>query len=181
LEKVELANKAVDDVHVLELLNEHNPQLVSTIFVGLDTPASDIDIVCQYADQDQFSNRLSQEFGDYIDFECKVHLTSVVARFSYQNFQFEIYGSRVSVEKQNAVRHFNEMKRLVDVGGESFQQIIKIKKAKGLKTEPAIAEFLGLKGDAYKAVSELRFLSRNALESLVSVAFDSLESRSILS
>ena len=61
------------------------------------------------------------------------------------------------------------MSRLVAEGGTKFQESVRRLKRGGLKTEPAIATYLGLLGDPYNAVSALYECSDDRLRELVSV------------
>ena len=53
--KKEHAQQAIDNSLILDKLSDYKPAVVSTIFVGLDTASSDIDIICSYNTVDSFS------------------------------------------------------------------------------------------------------------------------------
>lgn len=52
--KIAYAKKAIQVSRALNKLQSYSPEVVSTIFVALDTRESDIDIVCTYQEQEAF-------------------------------------------------------------------------------------------------------------------------------
>ena len=154
MSRLEAAQQAVESSAVLALLAAFDPLIVSTIWVGLDTGSSDIDIVCHSSCRREFLaawDRLPERYTD-LKIECQGHATLVT--FSHAGFLFEIYASPTPVPQQEGAIHFDAMRRLVNVASPAFREaVISLKKA-GLKTEPAIARALGLQGDPYKAVAD---------------------------
>ena len=71
------------------------------------------------------------------------------------------------VEEQNAYRHLNVMSRLSVLGGKEFKYTVRELKQEGLKTEPALAKLLGLRGDPYQAILELEEFDDFELEELI--------------
>ena len=137
------------------LLKEFTPEVVSTIFVGLDTDESDIDIVCCYGSSELFTRRFRECFENYSDFTIETKSGYVLASFTYANFLFEIYACDTPTHKQAAYRHYQIMKRLCDIGGATFQKAIQQLKSHGLKTEPAICQLLQLNGNPYQVILEI--------------------------
>ena len=150
--KKERCLAAVQQVGVLEKLAGYSPAVVSTILVGFDIDDSDIDIVCCYADADEFKTTFETVFSAQQRLFCEKRNSYVIGRFVSSGFQFEIYASSEPIEEQNAVRHFNVMRRLSAIGGDKLRQQIKHLKQQGLKTEPAIAALFNFSGDPYRAV-----------------------------
>ena len=163
-EKIADAEKAISHCRVINALEGHSPKIVSTIFVELDTDQSDIDVICEFQESDTFACRLKNKFQIYKDYRLKTHINSVICRFEVSGFIFEIYGAPVPVHKQLAFRHYRVMQRLAKMGGEPFKQRVRKLKRGGLKTEPAISQLLGLKGDPYGAVLQLESWSNLQLE-----------------
>jgi len=87
-----------------------------------------------------------------------------VARFYCEQFLFEVYASTTPVQLQAAFRHYQIMKRLVDVGGNEFIEQVRHLKEAGFKTEPAICHVLGISGEPYTAVLELEQWSDTELK-----------------
>jgi hypothetical protein len=162
--KKRLATAAIDASGVLIILANYSPTVVSTIFIDLDTPDSDIDVVCRYADKNEFAAVFLQAFSAKKDFELNVRDDHVLGRFAQHGFLIEIYASAIAVTEQPAYRHFMIMKRLVSIGGNKFQEKIKSLKNTGIKTEPAIATLLNLSGDPYGAVLDLENWSDDQIE-----------------
>lgn len=154
-DKITRAQKALQASEVLATLKPYSPEVVSTIFVGLDTNNSDIDIVCTYQDQQAFVAHIESAFSDFESFSVSARNDYAVAKFYYEQFLFEIYASTTPVQLQAAFRHYQVMKRLVNLGGNEFIQQVRHLKESGLKTEPAICHVLGISGEPYAAVLEL--------------------------
>lgn len=155
MNKIDRAKRALCDSKALLLLKEYYPEVVSTIFVGLDTDESDIDIVCCYGSSELFTRRFRECFENYSDFTLETKSSYVIASFTYANFLFEIYACDIPTHKQAGYRHYQIMKRLCDIGGATFQKAIQQLKSHGLKTEPAICQLLQLKGNPYKTILEV--------------------------
>jgi hypothetical protein len=157
-DKMLRAQDAIGTSNILEHLKAYDPTVVSTIFVGFDIDASDIDIICTYHhdafnDATQLAALLQSAYGAYGQFSCKIMKDHLLCQFYHQDFLFEIYGSALPVSEQNGFRHFQVMKRLSKLGdGETFQERMRENKRAGLNTEPSIASLFGLDGDPYEAV-----------------------------
>jgi hypothetical protein len=63
------------------------------------------------------------------------------------------------------------MARLINLGGDIFREKVRDLKLAGRKSEPAIADILGLIGDPYERVAELNDLSDGELVRLMRDAF----------
>ena len=162
--KIDNARKAINDSGIMVKLAGYNPVVVSTIFVGLDTATSDIDIVCSYEDSVSFTEHMKHTLGVFADsstFVCNDH---IVTSFYYNDFEFEIYASHEDVKLQNGYRHYQIMKTLVEIGGSKFQKLVTELKNNGFKTEPAICKILGISGDPYKEILQLESWSGDKLE-----------------
>ncbi|AQT61496.1 DUF4269 domain-containing protein [Cellvibrio sp. PSBB023] len=150
--KITRAENAIKDTQILHKLKSYSPEVVSTIFVNLDTSESDIDIVCNYVDQNVFTDDLNLTISAYDSYHLKVYEDRVVGRFSFQNFIFEIYATNTPVKEQMAYRHYQVMKRVVAAGGNDFSEKVRKLKEAGLKTEPAICQLLQIPGDPYSSI-----------------------------
>jgi hypothetical protein len=141
---------------IFESLKKYNPILVGTIPIEIDIPESDLDIICQFEDQDEFSQRLVEIFGKNESFSLNSKyfngILSIIAKFDAANFKIEIFGQNIPTEHQNAYKHMLIENKVLLEKGEEFKAAIVNLKQKGLKTEAAFSELLGLAGDPYKAL-----------------------------
>ena len=74
---------------------------------------------------------------------------SIIARFRFAGFKFEIFGQPTAVEQQYAYRHMIIEDKILSDRGEEFRKEVLILKEKGLSTEEAFAFLLGIDGDPY--------------------------------
>jgi len=158
--KQKFAYKEINKYKIFEKLNKYNPILVGTIPIEIDLPNSDLDIICECKNHSEFSDFLKKEFSNQKDF--KIHtitkyqgIKSTIAKFKTDNFIIEIFGQNIPTEKQNAYLHMIiENKILTEKGLKFKNRIIELKK-NGIKTEPAFAKLLGLKGNPYDELLKL--------------------------
>ncbi|MAN27663.1 MULTISPECIES: DUF4269 domain-containing protein [Mesonia] len=165
-ERQKLAFHEIKQHRILEILEKYNPILTGTIPIGIDLPESDLDIICQCENHTEFKRYLSSQFSEKKGFKIyglktQNGVESTIAEFKTDNFLIEIFGQHIPTEKQNAYRHMLVEDRILNEKGVDFKQKIKQLKSNGLKTEPAFAQLLGLKGNPY---AELLKLEINTLE-----------------
>lgn len=144
---------------VLEKLKAYQPILTGTIPIGIDLPESDLDIICECKNHKEFSNTLIALFSDKDNFAIKTKslngIVVTIAKFLTESFEIEIFGQDCPTSHQNAYKHMLVEHKILNAKGDTFKKnILKLKK-QGLKTEPAFAKLLGLKGDPYKALLNL--------------------------
>ncbi|MBQ4914201.1 DUF4269 domain-containing protein [Maribacter sp. MMG018] len=161
-ERQKLAFSEIKKHKIFEILEKYDPILTGTIPIGIDTPESDLDIICECKDHFEFTRYLTKQFFEKKDFKVyskkQNGIESTVAEFKTDNFVFEIFGQNIPTEKQNAYRHMVIENHILNQKGTDFKQRIQKLKADGIKTEPAFAKLLGLKGDPY---TELLTLEKN--------------------
>lgn len=138
---------------ILSKLEHFDPILVGTIPINIDIENSDLDIICCFADNQEFQNSVTDSFSNERNFairkQQKIDGPAVVASFVLDNFEVEIFGQSIPTKKQFAYRHLIVEYNLLNNYGEKLrQQIIKLKQL-GHKTEPAFGIALGLTGDPY--------------------------------
>ena len=139
---------------VFEKLARYSPILTGTIPIGLDLPDSDLDIICQCDDHLEFTRLLTELFSSQDDFRIETTPGNgsavTLATFKVEGFDIEIFGQDIPTRKQKAYRHMLiEQEILREKGSEFRTEILKLKQ-EGLKTEPAFAKLLGIKGDPYE-------------------------------
>lgn len=138
---------------ILEKLSSFSPIVVGTIPINVDIDSSDIDIACCWEDKQVFIHTLDQAFGQEKNFSVREKILAgnetVIAVFSINGFETEIFGQPIRSDKQHGYRHMLIEYELLCKKGEDFRKQIIDLKRKGLKTEPAFARSLGLNGDPY--------------------------------
>lgn len=153
--------EAFDCLHVLGVLNvlrEFDPIVVSAVCLDIDTPTSDIDIICEVHDSSVFEAVLRKHFAALRGFTlrcCESVGAALVCQFLTKSFEMEIFGQAVPTEQQNAYRHLVQINRVLVVGGDVVRQALRTLKLGGMKTEPALTQLLNLEGDPYQAVLAL--------------------------
>lgn len=158
---------ALNKLKIFKILREYDPTLVGTIPIEIDILESDLDIICEVYDLEEFEGLVIKSFNKYDNFRIgrqtvKGLLTSL-SYFGYSNFLIEIFGQPKPVIEQNGYRHMIVEKKLLEISGESARkQMVKLKKL-GLKTEPAFAEYFNLKGDPFDELLKLSRLNKEEL------------------
>ena len=144
---------------ILEKLVQFDPIVVGTIPIEIDIESSDIDILCYCTDKEKFADKLKALFQHEEGFAIwdydKTDPTATVARFKIEDLEVEIFGQGIPTRDQAAYRHMIiEYNILLEKGEDFRRQIIELKR-QGIKTEPAFALLLGLKGDPYAELLKL--------------------------
>jgi hypothetical protein len=143
---------------VMDNLRQYQPVLCGTYPLGINIPGSDLDIVCECNDLTQFEEKLTRYFSKYEDyFSCQKRIRNVetvITRFTFKGYKFEIFGQRIPVDQQYAYRHMIIEHELLKEHGEAFRQQVMALKEKGLSTEEAFASILNIEGDPYEGLLE---------------------------
>lgn len=130
--------------------------LVGTLPLDLFVDGSDLDILCCADDLEQLAKVLHVKCGDRSGFRLsRLNVDSVetiVAGFSFEGFDFEIFGQRVPVSQQPGYRHMVIEWQVLQARGTLFKEAVLALKKSGVKTEPAFARLLGLTGNPYQAL-----------------------------
>ena len=127
-------------------------------------------VICEVHDLAAFEAQLVSLYGMKAGFEIRasdVSPPALVARFYHGDWEYEVFGQDVRIERQNAYRHLVQTHRVLVVGGEEWRKAIRMLKQQGIKTEPAVAQCLRLSGDPYQAVLSLELLSDEQLVRLI--------------
>lgn len=158
-DRQKLAYSEIVKLEIFEKLKKYNPILTGTIPIEIDIPESDLDIICKCENHKEFSEFMSEQFGDKTDF--KIYSTelngtnSTVAKFKTENFTFEFFGQNIPTDKQNAYRHMIVEHRVLEQKGTGFKHEIKKLKSNGIKTEPAFAKLLKIEGNPFDELLKL--------------------------
>ncbi|TDW46596.1 uncharacterized protein DUF4269 [Flavobacterium sp. 270] len=152
------AFKVLTQNQVLAKISSFNPILVGTIPINIDIENSDLDIVCYWENKNNFIERIQFLFGNESFFTIREtiidNVESVISSFKIEDFEIEIFGQNIPSKNQNGYKHMIIEHKILQLKGENFRlEIIKLKQ-NGLKTEPAFAFLLGLKGNPYSELLE---------------------------
>jgi hypothetical protein len=139
--------------NTLSKLKQFDPLLVGTIPINIDIENSDLDIICCFADKQEFQKAIIDNFSNESGFTIRekpsLNILAIVANFYVDDFEIEVFGQSISTKQQFAYRHLIVEHNLLNKYGEKFRQQIVELKRQGHKTEPAFALALGLTGDPY--------------------------------
>jgi hypothetical protein len=145
---------------ILYHLKSFGPVLTGTLPLDLFIEGkSDLDIICQSADLLTVEKILLNRYGKQprfsIDHKEIRQIHSLICRFVFKDFPFEIFCQPLPVAQQHGYRHMVVEYKLLLQHGENFRnEILRLKK-QNIKTEPAFARLLGLEGDPYDALLNL--------------------------
>ncbi len=166
-ERQKNAYSVLNKLKIFKILREYDPTLGGTIPIEIDISESDLDLICEVYDLEEFEELVIKSFNRYDNFRIERQtvkgLLTSLSYFGYTNFRIEIFGQLKPVIEQNGYRHMMVEKKLLEISGESARkQIIKLKKL-GLKTEPAFAKYFNLKGDPFDELLKLSRLNEEEL------------------
>ena len=93
------------------LLRAYGPVLAGTVPLGIDTKASDLDVLCEVpaAAQDEFAGLLRAHFGTRPGFRLVQRMVgghaATVASFGYEAEEIEVFGQVLPTAQQHGWRH----------------------------------------------------------------------------
>ena len=165
--------KVIDELEILTRLEEFTPVAIGTPPLGIATDESDIDIACASQDFDRFSAVVRRAFDQMEAFAISHvdHLAApaAVASFRAMGWEIELFCQKIATDHQWGVRHFRVEARLLALGPHLRDPVMRLKR-EGLKTEPAFAKALSLRGDPYVALLELEALDDAQLRHVIVAA-----------
>jgi len=148
--------EAIQGSGMMERLAAYTPVPAGSYPIGVYLPGSDIDIICCFTDRDIFYHELAlfvQAFNKHsMTIKAIRAMPSVIGRFEYGGFEFEVFGQAVSIERQYAFRHMLVEHRLLRERGDGFRREVIALKRNGLTTEEAFSFLLGIAGDPYEGL-----------------------------
>ncbi|MFS0780696.1 DUF4269 domain-containing protein [Bacillus sp. 1P06AnD] len=151
--KQQQAFECLQGLCIMENLVSYQPTLCGTIPLNIDIEDSDLDIIVEVNDLQEFSILVSQLYRHKPDFQLKkeqVRKTpAVTCSFAHKGFIIEIFAQNQPVTHQNAYRHMVIEHEILKEQPDIRNKIIELKR-QGLKTEPAFCLLLGLDGDPYE-------------------------------
>ncbi|MEC5425693.1 DUF4269 domain-containing protein [Virgibacillus sp. C22-A2] len=147
------AYKAIYNLNIMSDLKEFTPVLCGTIPIAIDLASSDLDIIMEVHDFEQFELQITHLYKSKDVFRIKRTVIRsrlvVKANFLYEGFQFELFGQAQPIHKQHAYLHMIIEQALIKANPGLREKVIRLKK-QGYKTEPAFCKILGISGDSYE-------------------------------
>lgn len=147
---------------VLSLLKQYRPCISGTLPLGIENPNSDLDLLFEAKNLEDFIRDARNCFKHYENFSVRTtthqERKTVIINFQHEGLPIELFCQSHDVLKQQANQHFLIEGRLLKILGHSFKEKVISLKHSGLKTEPAFGKLLGLT-DPYKELLELNKLS----------------------
>ncbi|MEW5677372.1 DUF4269 domain-containing protein [Flavobacterium enshiense] len=141
---------------VFDALIPFSPILVGTIPIDIAIENSDLDIACFWTNKNDFIKTVTSSFSHHLNFTISETIINqnetVLANFFIDRFEVEIFGQNVPVKEQMGYRHMLIEAKILKENDENFKNEIIRLKQNGIKTEPAFARLLNLKGDPYLAL-----------------------------
>jgi len=148
--------KVLTENKVMEKLVNFQPLLVGTVPIDIAIKGSDLDIVCSFEDKQTFKEEIQEHFANYPEFSVVEKIFqnefTVIVRFVMDTFPVEIFAQNKPSEQQIAFQHMLIEHKILLIKGEEFRKEIVRLKESGIKTEPAFAQLLKLKGDPYRSL-----------------------------
>ena len=161
-ERQQKAFEVLNENLILQKLSDFDATLIGTIPINIDIASSDLDIACYWNDKKHFIEILKNTFSKENDFklyERDINSSqSVVATFFVNDFEIEIFGQNLPVSEQFGYRHMMIEAAILNKYGEDFRRKIIELKESGVKTEPAFAQLLELKGNPYQALLNFKII-----------------------
>ncbi|WP_245686839.1 DUF4269 domain-containing protein [Tenuibacillus multivorans] len=140
---------------MLEDLSEYQPTLCGTVPLGINIEGSDLDMVIEVHDFDEFEQKLTRLYSREEGFRVKRFtvrgVSTIKANFYFRGFEFELFGQPQPIHKQYAYLHMVIEDSILKQRPELKEKIYDLK-TKGYKTEPAFCKLLELSGDPYEAL-----------------------------
>ncbi|TGL80019.1 DUF4269 domain-containing protein [Leptospira yasudae] len=163
--------KDLEEHSILGRISKFNPVLAGTIPLGIDHDQSDADILCSFSKIEEFSEVCISSFSDFSYFKLErkkfQDADSTVVRFYTREFAYEIFGQKIPVIDQMGFVHLQVEHKILSIAGTRFRDNIRSLKRKGLKTEHAFCDLLGIKGNPYQRLFDLRLFSDEELRNLI--------------
>ncbi|MEY9184505.1 hypothetical protein ABIG06_006094 [Bradyrhizobium sp. USDA 326] len=149
---------AIGSSELLGELSGFDPRVVGTLPLGISTPTSDIDVVCQVSDAAAFAELVWRRYGacdGFALYQWRSSRRPVIARFEWGGWPFELFGDPRPVDQQEGWQHFEIERRLLALDDGRLRKAVVGHRGRGMKTEPAFAAVLGIAGNPYSGLLAL--------------------------
>ena len=166
--KQQMVFKLLNSTRIFDIIEKYNPILVGTIPIGIDIDSSDLDIICEVYNLEEFEILMREKFSHFNKFKInKVNDEVLTVNFLIDDFEIEVYAQNIRTTEQNGYRHMMIENRILKLGEDLVRQkVVELKKG-GLKTEPAFAKLLNLQGNPYDELLKLEKLNDAEIRNLL--------------
>ncbi|WP_400194312.1 DUF4269 domain-containing protein [Hymenobacter sp. B81] len=157
----QLAFEVLQVLRLWARLADFDPVLAGTIPLAIDTPESDLDVLCEVvlAEQPHFCQLLKSYYGHLPDFRLRRAVVgdedSIISNFRYEGFEIEVFDQAIPTSQQLGFRHLLIDHVLLQAGREAWRRAVQQLKERVPKTEPAFALLLQLSGNPYETLLTL--------------------------
>lgn len=162
LESNRLVWDSLMNSHLLSEWAEYSPLVAGTYPLQLAVEHSDVDLLLYTDDLAGLAQKLTAK-----GFKNALHtvdqLATLIGEREFQGVKYEVFAQNCPSVEQKAYRHFQVEERLLKYGGESLRKAVQVARRRGLKTELAFAEVLGIPGDPYSTLLAWQRLSASEL------------------
>lgn len=159
LEKNKRVWSALQKSKILHALKDYCPLVAGTFPLGIETASSDLDILICANNLQELRGGIEDSCGTYDNFKIESTtidgLPTLIANFVCDEVPFEIFAQDRPAVEQKAYQHFLAEEKILKFGGSPLRSTIQALRTKGMKTEPAFAQALGLQGDAFEELLRL--------------------------
>ena len=161
-ERQQKAFEVLNENLILQKLSDFDATLIGTIPINIDIASSDLDIACYWKDKNYFIEIVNKNFSKEKDFQLYEReingSETVIANYFVNDFEIEIFGQNLPVSEQFGYRHMLVEAAILNKYGEDFRRKIIELKESGVKTEPAFAQLLELKGNPYETLLNFKII-----------------------
>ncbi len=165
------AFRVLIDLDIFSVLADFDPVLAGTYPLGLETPESDLDILCNAEDLDFFVELVTHAYGDEDEFEVRHtesnEVPTVICNFRTQTIPVEFIAQPRPSEEQIGYLYMVAEARLLREGGEEAVVAIRDLKRDGMQTESAFGQYFCLPEDPYDTLLTLADVSAEELSDVV--------------
>lgn len=146
------------DSGIFQKVEKYTPILCGSYPLDIALTGSDVDISCYTHDLESYIYFVLENFREQENFYLKIkeirNQPSVVVRFLHKNQMIELFAQEVPVCKQHGFLHMVTEWHILEERGQAFREQLMALREAGLKTEPAFAHLLRLRGDPYMSLLE---------------------------
>jgi hypothetical protein len=142
-------------LNIFNDLKKYNPILVGTIPIDIQTSKSDLDIILETNHVSELADCLTKLYKNLANFNLEIKNLNqhiLACNFWFEDFEIEIYSQNMATQLQNGYLHMIKEYEILQAYSNDFKQHIISLKQQGIKTEPAFAQLLNLKGNPYEAL-----------------------------
>ena len=162
---------ALIELDLFSVLAEFDPILAGSYVLGIQTPASRLEIICHVDVLGHLDAIVQDAYGGYEDFSLvyteKWGVLGIECIFTYGDFTIEVSGQPVPIDEQVAYQHMIAEARLLQLAGEEANETIRRMREEGIMTLPAFGAYFHLEGDPADALLELAKAPTEDLVTLV--------------